>query len=141
MADNRGRTRKVDPSFVADMSWHGANIDPWRSIWSGARRSTSLRVFIRARNHQRVTFKLDGHWVLADAGDSRSPGDAASRVAYKAGKFPFAANGRARAMNATDWFVKILADAATDRVESGVRGRGSRDAPQPRRQTPSPAKD
>lgn len=37
-------------------------------------------------------------------------------VAYKAGKFPFAANGRARAMNATDGFVKILADAATDRV-------------------------
>jgi dihydrolipoamide dehydrogenase len=37
-------------------------------------------------------------------------------VAYKAGKFPFTANGRARAMNATDGFVKILADAATDRV-------------------------
>ncbi len=37
-------------------------------------------------------------------------------IAYNAGKFPFAANGRARAMNATDGFVKILADAATDRV-------------------------
>ena len=37
-------------------------------------------------------------------------------VAYKAGKFPFAANGRARAMNATEGFVKILADAATDGV-------------------------
>jgi len=37
-------------------------------------------------------------------------------VAYKAGKFPFLANGRARAMNATDGFVKILADATTDRV-------------------------
>jgi dihydrolipoamide dehydrogenase len=37
-------------------------------------------------------------------------------VAYKAGKFPFSANGRARAMNETDGFVKILADAATDRV-------------------------
>lgn len=37
-------------------------------------------------------------------------------VAYKTGKFPFMANGRARAMNATDGFVKILADAATDRV-------------------------
>ncbi len=37
-------------------------------------------------------------------------------VAYKVGKFPFTANGRARAMNATDGFVKILADAATDRV-------------------------
>jgi dihydrolipoamide dehydrogenase len=37
-------------------------------------------------------------------------------IAYKAGKFPFTANGRARAMNATDGFVKILADARTDRV-------------------------
>jgi len=37
-------------------------------------------------------------------------------VAYKVGKFPFMANGRARAMAATDGFVKILADAKTDRV-------------------------
>lgn len=37
-------------------------------------------------------------------------------IAYKAGKFPYMANGRARAMNAIDGFVKILADAKTDRV-------------------------
>ncbi|MCO6391267.1 dihydrolipoyl dehydrogenase [Aliihoeflea aestuarii] len=37
-------------------------------------------------------------------------------IAYKAGKFPFSANGRARAMLATDGFVKVLADATTDRV-------------------------
>lgn len=40
----------------------------------------------------------------------------AAGVAYKAGKFPFTANGRARAMNATEGFVKFLTDAATDRV-------------------------
>ena len=40
----------------------------------------------------------------------------AAGVAYKVGRFPFSANGRARAMNATDGFVKVLADAATDRV-------------------------
>jgi dihydrolipoamide dehydrogenase len=40
----------------------------------------------------------------------------AEGVAYKVGKFPFTANGRARAMRHTDGFVKILADAATDRV-------------------------
>jgi dihydrolipoamide dehydrogenase len=40
----------------------------------------------------------------------------AAGVAYRTGKFPFTANGRARAMNMTDGFVKILADAATDRV-------------------------
>jgi dihydrolipoamide dehydrogenase len=37
-------------------------------------------------------------------------------IAYKVGKFPFSANGRARAMGETDGFVKILADAATDRL-------------------------
>ncbi|MCB1557368.1 MAG: dihydrolipoyl dehydrogenase [Alphaproteobacteria bacterium] len=37
-------------------------------------------------------------------------------VDYKIGKFPFMANGRARAMNCTDGFVKILACAKTDRV-------------------------
>ena len=37
----------------------------------------------------------------------------AAGVAYKVGKFPFTANGRARAMRHTDGFVKILADAAT----------------------------
>ena len=40
----------------------------------------------------------------------------AAGIAYKAGKFPFTANGRARAMNATEGFVKILADARTDKV-------------------------
>ncbi|MDE8348358.1 MAG: dihydrolipoyl dehydrogenase [Acidocella sp.] len=38
----------------------------------------------------------------------------AEGVAYKVGKFPFTANGRARAMGAMDGFVKILADAKTD---------------------------
>jgi dihydrolipoamide dehydrogenase len=37
-------------------------------------------------------------------------------VAYSVGKFPFTANARARANLATDGFVKILADARTDRV-------------------------
>jgi dihydrolipoamide dehydrogenase len=40
----------------------------------------------------------------------------ADGIAYRAGSFPFAANGRARALGDTTGFVKILADAATDRV-------------------------
>jgi dihydrolipoamide dehydrogenase len=40
----------------------------------------------------------------------------AAGVDYKAGKFPFTANARARANGMTDGFVKILADAKTDRV-------------------------
>jgi dihydrolipoamide dehydrogenase len=37
-------------------------------------------------------------------------------VAYKVGKFPFTANARAKTVAATDGFVKVLADAKTDRV-------------------------
>jgi dihydrolipoamide dehydrogenase len=40
----------------------------------------------------------------------------AANVAYNVGKFPFTANGRARANRATDGFVKVLADKASDRV-------------------------
>ncbi len=40
----------------------------------------------------------------------------AAGVDYKVGKFPFLANSRARANADTDGFVKILADAASDRV-------------------------
>jgi dihydrolipoamide dehydrogenase len=40
----------------------------------------------------------------------------AEGVQYKTGKFPFTANGRARALGMTDGFVKVLADARTDRV-------------------------
>ena len=42
----------------------------------------------------------------------------AAGIAYKVGKFPFTANGRARAMAMTDGFVKILADAG-DRSHPG----------------------
>src|SRR5208282_5563366 len=40
----------------------------------------------------------------------------AAGVAYRAGSFPFTANGRARAMGETQGFVKFLADAKTDRI-------------------------
>jgi dihydrolipoamide dehydrogenase len=45
--------------------------------------------------------------------------------AYKVGKFPFAASGRARAMDETDGFVKIITDAQTDRI-LGVHILGAR---------------
>lgn len=40
----------------------------------------------------------------------------ADGVAYKAGQFPFLANGRARALGDTSGFVKFLADAKTDEI-------------------------
>jgi pyruvate/2-oxoglutarate dehydrogenase complex dihydrolipoamide dehydrogenase (E3) component len=37
-------------------------------------------------------------------------------VQYRAGHFPFMVSGRARALGETAGFVKMLADAATDRI-------------------------
>ncbi|MCY4031037.1 MAG: dihydrolipoyl dehydrogenase [Hyphomicrobiales bacterium] len=37
-------------------------------------------------------------------------------VEYRAGKFPFAANGRAKVNNTTEGFVKVLAEAETDAI-------------------------
>ncbi len=38
------------------------------------------------------------------------------KLDYKVGKFPFLANGRAKAMDEAEGMVKVLADAKTDRV-------------------------
>jgi len=46
-------------------------------------------------------------------------------VDYKKGVFPFRANARARTLNDTDGFVKILADSHTDRI-LGVHAIGPR---------------
>ncbi len=40
----------------------------------------------------------------------------ASGIAYKVGKFPFTANARAKVNRTTEGFVKVLADATTDRI-------------------------
>jgi dihydrolipoamide dehydrogenase len=52
---------------------------------------------------------------VASVGETEETLKAAGR-AYKVGKFSFMGNGRAKAMFAGDGFVKILADAATDRI-------------------------
>jgi dihydrolipoamide dehydrogenase len=52
---------------------------------------------------------------IASVGKSEEELKAAG-IAYNAGKFPFTANGRAKVNMTTDGFVKILADAKTDRV-------------------------
>ncbi|MFP6817466.1 MAG: dihydrolipoyl dehydrogenase [Pseudomonadales bacterium] len=50
-------------------------------------------------------------WVGKTEQELKASGDA-----YNVGSFPFAASGRAQAANDTQGLVKILADAATDRV-------------------------
>ncbi len=52
----------------------------------------------------------------------------AAGIDYVAGKFPFTANGRARAMLATEGFVKVLCDKTTDRVLGAhIVGKGAGD--------------
>ena len=75
--------------------------------------------------------QLAGHWghvnydvipgVVYTAPEVASVGKTeeqlkADGVEYNAGKFPFTANGRAKANKTTDGFVKILADKTTDRI-------------------------
>ncbi|MBA3755741.1 MAG: dihydrolipoyl dehydrogenase [Nitrosomonas sp.] len=50
-------------------------------------------------------------WVGKNEQELRAAG-----IAYKAGQFPFIANGRARAIGETSGFIKVLADEKTDRV-------------------------
>jgi dihydrolipoamide dehydrogenase len=52
---------------------------------------------------------------VASVGQTEEQLKAESR-AYKAGKFPFMGNARAKAVFQAEGFVKILADAATDRI-------------------------
>jgi dihydrolipoamide dehydrogenase len=66
-------------------------------------------------NYQVIPNVVYTHPEIASVGQSEEDLKAAG-VAYRTGKFPFSANGRARAMGAKDGFVKVLAEAATDRV-------------------------
>ena len=73
-----------------------------------------------AGQHGHVNFNTIP-WVIytspeiAWVGQTEQQLKAAGR-AYKAGTFPFAANGRARALGDTSGMVKFLADAATDEI-------------------------
>ena len=73
-----------------------------------------------AGQHGHVDFNLVP-WVIytspeiAWVGQTEQQLKAAGR-AYKAGSFPFMANGRARALGDTTGMVKMLADAATDEI-------------------------
>ena len=73
-----------------------------------------------AGQHGHVDFNLVP-WVIytspeiAWVGQTEAQLKAAGR-AYKAGSFPFLANGRARALGDTTGFVKFLADAVTDEI-------------------------
>ncbi len=66
-------------------------------------------------NHAVIPAVVYTHPEVASVGRTEEELKAAG-VDYKAGRFTFAANSRAKANRDTDGFVKVLADAATDRV-------------------------
>ncbi|MCX8004396.1 MAG: dihydrolipoyl dehydrogenase [Burkholderiaceae bacterium] len=73
-----------------------------------------------AGQHPHVNFETIP-WVIYTSPEIAWVGATEQRLkesgrAYRAGTFPFMANGRARALGDTTGFVKILADAATDEV-------------------------
>ncbi len=66
-------------------------------------------------NYQTIPGVVYTHPEIASVGKTEEELKA-EKIDYRVGKFPFTANGRARAMRHTDGFVKILADAQTDRI-------------------------
>ncbi len=66
-------------------------------------------------NHAVIPAVVYTHPEVASVGRTEEELNAAG-VEYKVGKFPFSANSRAKANRDTDGFVKVLADAHTDRV-------------------------
>jgi dihydrolipoamide dehydrogenase len=73
-----------------------------------------------AGQHGHVNFNTIP-WVIYTAPEIAWVGQTEQQLkaegrAYRAGQFPFAANGRARAIGDTSGFVKFLADAQTDEI-------------------------
>lgn len=66
-------------------------------------------------NYDAIPNVVYTHPEIASVGKTAAELKAAG-IEVKAGSFPFAANGRAKALNQTDGMVKILADATTDRI-------------------------
>ncbi len=66
-------------------------------------------------NYEAIPAVVYTHPEVASVGRTEEELKAAG-IAYKAGKFLFAANSRARANGSTEGFVKVLADAKTDRI-------------------------
>lgn len=66
-------------------------------------------------NYDAIPNVVYTHPEIASVGKTEDELEAAG-VEYRKGSFPFLANARARALASTDGFVKILADAKTDRV-------------------------
>ncbi|HYW59872.1 MAG TPA: FAD-dependent oxidoreductase, partial [Xanthobacteraceae bacterium] len=119
--DNRGRV-SVDPRFqsnVAGIYAIGDVIAGPMLAHKAEDEGIAVAEIIAGRvghvNYDAVPNVIYTFPEVASVGKSEEELKAAG-VAYNTGKFPFTANGRAKVNLTTDGFVKILADAKTDRV-------------------------
>ena len=66
-------------------------------------------------NYNAIPGVVYTHPEIASVGKTEQELEAAS-IAFRKGTFPFRANGRARALGETGGWIKVLADATTDRI-------------------------
>ncbi len=119
--DKRGRV-EVDRIVQDECRWHLCHWRCDRRAHAGAQGDGRRRCARRAARRPLGPVNYDViPGVVYTAPEVASVGKTeeqlkADGVEYNAGKFPFTANGRAKANKTTEGFVKILADKATDRI-------------------------
>jgi dihydrolipoyl dehydrogenase len=119
--DNKGRVM-VDAGFATNVPGIYAIGDVIAGPMLAHKASEEGVVLVETLAGQRPKIDYDAipaviytHPEVASVGKTEEELKAAG-IDYRTGKFPFSANGRARANAFTEGFVKILADKASDRV-------------------------
>ncbi|HXE28245.1 MAG TPA: dihydrolipoyl dehydrogenase [Stellaceae bacterium] len=119
--DNKGRIM-VDPHFATNVPGIYAIGDVVAGPMLAHKASEEGVVLVETLAGQKPHIDYDAipaviytHPEVGSVGKTEEELKAAG-VAYRVGKFPFTANGRARANADTEGFVKIIADQKTDRV-------------------------
>jgi dihydrolipoamide dehydrogenase len=119
--DNKGRVM-VDAGFATNVPGIYAIGDVIAGPMLAHKASEEGVVLVETLAGQRPQIDYDAipaviytHPEVASVGKTEEELKAAG-IAYKVGKFPFSANGRARANADTEGFVKIIGDKTTDRV-------------------------
>jgi dihydrolipoamide dehydrogenase len=119
--DNKGRIM-VDPGFATNVPGIYAIGDVIAGPMLAHKASEEGVVLVETLAGQRPHIDYDAipaviytHPEVGSVGKTEEELKAAG-IAYRVGKFPFSANGRARANADIEGFVKILADPTTDRV-------------------------
>lgn len=119
--DDRGRI-EVDDHYRTNVDgiWAIGDVIPGPMLAHKAEHEGVAAVELMAGlpghvNYDAIPNVIYTHPEIAGCGKTEAECKEAE-IPYRVGKFPFAANGRAKALNATDGFVKIVAHEKTDRI-------------------------